>query len=735
MTLRHAAAFLGLLLPAATVFAAPLENIVSVASGSGHTCALTSTGGVKCWGQNYGGQLGDGTLEERRSAVDVVGLSSGVAAIVAGETHSCALMSSGGVKCWGWNVSGQLGLVHSFIMQPTPGDVPGLQSGVVALSSSPRSFSNCALMNTGGAKCWGSNGSGLLGRGTQSAFETVGDVTVVAAPLAAIAIGTDHACALDSAGGVKCWGTGTSGQLGNGNFGSSLSAQDAASLASGVAAVDVEDTHSCALTASGGVKCWGLPADLFGSGQPIASDLAGATSGVASISVGLVVSCLTTTGGGAKCWGRGGLVGDGTMIDRPSAVDVLGLTAGVTQVAAGGSHACAVTVAGNVWCWGMNPSGQLGNRDTVSRSSSPVVVEWFVPQSISFGVLADRSLASGPFQVGATAASGLPVTFTSLTPWTCTVSGTTVSPVSAGACGIAADQAGDVTWDIAPQAVQTFDVTAPPPPAPRLTNLSTRVLVGVSGDSMPIAGFVIGGTSPKTVALRVPGPSLGVYGLDGVNNTSMTVMSGNVMIGANGGWTAGSHLDPYSFFASATSLVASGFAPSSTGEAGLIGTLPPGAYTLLISGGVGFFPDVGTGLVEIYELDKPEVPLINVSTRALVGTREDVMIAGFVVSGDGPLTVAVLGKGPSLAQHGVVGVLGNPALALVRQSDGAVLFTNDDWQSAPNAAALEASGFAPGDPQEAGMLVTLPPGAYTAILSGSRGGTGIGLVEVFRLTN
>jgi len=144
-------------------------------------------------------------------------------------------------------------------------------------------------------------------------------------------------------------------------------------------------------------------------------------------------------------------------------------------------------------------------------------------------------------------------------------------------------------------------------------------------------------------------------------------------------------------------------------------------------------PPTGVSVVGVYEVDHSEVPLINVSTRGKVLTGNDVMIGGFVIQGDKPQTVAIVATGPSLSQYGVTGVLANPTLTLVRSSDQSVLATNDDWQSAPNAAQIQASGFAPSHMLESAVLATLPPGAYTAIVSGANGGTGVAVVAVYSL--
>lgn len=355
---------------------APITGIARVVGGSGHSCAIATGGAMLCWGDNVYAQVGDGTSEERWTAVPVIGLAGAAQTAGAGGSHTCAASTTGAARCWAYNWFGQVGDGTDTDRDlPTP--VVGLGSGVQAIVTGM--IHSCALAG-GGVKCWGANGFGQLGDGSDTQRLAPVQVSGLASGVQAIAAGGEHTCALTTGGGVKCWGANDYGQLGNNGTNTQHAPVDVSGLASGVVAISAGRFHTCAVTSAGGAKCWGANENgELGDGtqteRHVPVDVSGLASGVASIAAGQAHSCARTTGGGVKCWGSNswGQLGDGSGSDRLTPVDVSGLTSGATALGVGSDHSCAVASAGRVLCWGSNQYGQLGN-DTNADSLAPVFV-------------------------------------------------------------------------------------------------------------------------------------------------------------------------------------------------------------------------------------------------------------------------------------------------------------------------------------------------------------------------
>jgi alpha-tubulin suppressor-like RCC1 family protein len=357
-----------------------IAGITAITTGEGHTCALTSAGGAKCWGWNGSGQLGNGTQTSTSVPVDVSGLLGEVTTISAGG-HTCALSRSGEVTCWGHNADGRLGN-GTLLDSSFPVGVSGLASGVTAVEVG--NTHTCALMTEGGVKCWGRNDFGQLGNGTTTVSLAPVDVMGLGSGVRAISAGGGQTCALTAEGGVKCWGSNYAGQLGNGTTTDSTVPVEVSGLTSGVVAITTGIYHTCALKSGGGVACWGaLVVEQLDDGG-LSSTFAitplpvpGLASGVASISAGGFQTCAVSRDDGALCWGdnRYGQLGNGSTSLSYAPVAVAGLASGVTAISTGGSSTCALMRSGWVTCWGSNDAGALGDGSTID-SSIPVDVDF-----------------------------------------------------------------------------------------------------------------------------------------------------------------------------------------------------------------------------------------------------------------------------------------------------------------------------------------------------------------------
>jgi len=245
----------------------------------------------------------------------------------------------------------------------------------------------------------------------------------------------------------------------------------------------------------------------------------------------------------------------------------------------------------------------------------------------------------------------------------------------------------------------------------------------LTGDNVLIGGFIITGTEPKTMVLRALGPSLTGFGVSGVlaDPVLRVYNSSRTLIAANDNWQS----DPNHFV-----IDANGLAPANLLESATVQTLAPGAYTVIVR---GTDPTPGIGLVELYDLSPlSNSKLGNISTRGSVGTTDNVLISGFIVGDVESATVVVRALGPSLAASGVNGVLSDPTLTIY-DSTGTPIATNNNWRDDINAIDVQKNGLAPPNALESALVLHLPAGAYTAIVRGANGGTGVGLAEVYTL--
>jgi len=265
---------------------------------------------------------------------------------------------------------------------------------------------------------------------------------------------------------------------------------------------------------------------------------------------------------------------------------------------------------------------------------------------------------------------------------------------------------------------QTFTVTVMTGPA-RLANISTRGLVG-TGDNVLIGGFIISGSSAKRVLVRGIGPSLIPFGVTNalLNPTLELHNQNSALLFSNDNWITAANKQEISD---------TGRAPGSSQESAILTMLAPGNYTAIVRGSGN---TTGVALVEVYDQDSGPGPLLaNLSTRGDVGTGANVMIGGVIVTDDKTLVVRALG--PTLTQFGVTNALSDPALEL-RNAQGALVDSNDNWQTSPRKTQIQASGHAPPNPAEPAVYVSLPTGNYTAIVRGvGPAPTGTALVEVY----
>ena len=424
-----------------------LTGVTSLVSDSAGYCALLTSGEVDCWGYGYDGELGNGTFytsgnEGSATPVAVEGVGgtgrlTGVTSLVSDSSGYCALLTSGGVDCWGFVEFGELGNGTFYMNNPSYGSaIPvavegvggtGRLTGVTSVVSGSSADGYCALLTSGTVDCWGFGEEGQLGNGkfndaaTPVAVKGVGGSGTLTGVTTVVGANSTY-CALLASGAADCWGDGYYGQLGNGKFyttgdvGSATPVKvkgvgGTGTLTRVTSLVSDQTSYSaaasyCALLSSGGADCWGEGSDGvlgngtfygspdYGSATPVVVESVGGNgtlTGVTSLFGDGDGFCALLTSIGVDCWGDGyyGQLGNGTFYTSepygsaaPVAVEGVGGTGtltGVSNLVGGWEGYCALLTSGRVDCWGFGLYGELGNGSfyktgNAAGSATPVEV-------------------------------------------------------------------------------------------------------------------------------------------------------------------------------------------------------------------------------------------------------------------------------------------------------------------------------------------------------------------------
>lgn len=378
--------------------------IVQIAAGPEHTCVLTRTGAVRCWGRGDSGRLGYGNEQdvgddETPASAGSVALGEPALHIAVGFSHSCAALASGAVRCWGDGGSGRLGTGSTEDVgdDEAPEAVPAVDLNGLATQVSAGEDHSCALLVGGAVRCWGGNAFGQLGYGhtmtvgDDESPSTAGDVAVGGVAVQ-VAAGFGHTCALIEGGDVTCWGRNDAGQLGYAHVnrvGDDELPQSAGPVMVGWPASSVAAAYAstCALSALGAVRCWGNSANGecgYASTMNVGDGETPASQGDVDVG-GVVVDvnagpCALLDNGTMRCWGWGatGALGHGNTAsigddETPASAGDIDLGAPAVLQHSDGIHACALLSTGDLVCWGANQAGQLGygHEDTIGDDELP----------------------------------------------------------------------------------------------------------------------------------------------------------------------------------------------------------------------------------------------------------------------------------------------------------------------------------------------------------------------------
>jgi cysteine-rich repeat protein len=398
-------------------------EVLAITAGDRHNCALIEGGGIRCWGEGFFGQLGYGNPDrvgdnETPASIGDVQLPARALKIDAGEAHTCAWFDDLALRCWGQNYYGQLGYGNSGEVDLLgDGEPIDMLAGVVVGGAPLESFAlggrhGCARLDDSTLRCWGGNAHGQLGLAN---MVVIGDdedpadamMMLLGADAQQVAAGDSHTCAITTEGHVRCFGRNDRGQLGyasNQKIGDNEPPSTAGDVAvvpasqpvdTKVTALALGREHSCALFETGDVVCWGFndAGQLATANNQDWGDQAGETPSLlepidlggpaVAIAAGLDHACALLDDGTLRCWGENekGQLGLGNVTDvginqSPAQVGAPAIGGTAIAIAAGGEHTCAVLDDFGVVCWGSNIFGELGygNVQTIGDDEDPEIV-------------------------------------------------------------------------------------------------------------------------------------------------------------------------------------------------------------------------------------------------------------------------------------------------------------------------------------------------------------------------
>jgi alpha-tubulin suppressor-like RCC1 family protein len=388
---------------------AVISGIAAVDGGTSSTCLRTTLEGVRCWGENTDGQLGDGTHDTHYAPVDVLGPDgstplSRVRQLAVGATHACALLDTAQVVCWGQDLYGQVGdggATDRTTATPVLAvSGPGRLGRVTQISAG--GDSTCARLRSGQVRCWGRNEHGQLGNGATTDFQPRPVVvrnragTTALTGVTQVAVGGRTTCARLTSGQARCWGRNNHGQVGDGSVverhrPAVVRATAGTGALLGVTQVAASGDVSCARLANRQARCWGFNGygglgdgtdDIDAHPRPVVVRRptgGGPLVGVVELALGENHACARVTSGHVRCWGWGlyGVLGHGDDVQHDLPVAVLspsgsGELGNVRSLGTGSVHTCARSSAGTMHCWGHNDKNQLGHGG-VGDQSVPIL--------------------------------------------------------------------------------------------------------------------------------------------------------------------------------------------------------------------------------------------------------------------------------------------------------------------------------------------------------------------------